>query len=196
MPACCAHVLPEDVCSILQHMSLVLVPSVLQEAFGMVVQDAMLHGVPVIVAAAGALPEAAAGAAAAVLPVKLVEFPPVARSATTTTRPTLQAAECAPGENTQELARPASLSNCCCHNANCDCCWLMDQRRWDSRVYPELQQQEIDTWASAIQQVLSSREYYQRASKLSRTAGLKVVQQGTQHLDALVQQLLQTGLRS
>jgi hypothetical protein len=56
-------------------MSILLVPSVLHEAFGMVVLDALLHGLPVIVAAAGALPEAAAGAAAAVLPVNMVSFP-------------------------------------------------------------------------------------------------------------------------
>jgi hypothetical protein len=66
------------VSSILQDMSLLLVPSVLHEAFGMVVLDAMLHGLPVLVAAAGALSEAAAGAAAAVVPVPLVEFPPLA----------------------------------------------------------------------------------------------------------------------
>jgi hypothetical protein len=59
--------------------SLVIVPSILAEAFGLVVVDSMLRGLPVIVADAGALPEAAAGAAVAVLPVQMVQFP-VAKS--------------------------------------------------------------------------------------------------------------------
>jgi len=59
-----------DVSEVLVDSSLVIVPSILAEAFGLVVEDSMLRGLPVIVADAGALPEAAAGAAAAVLPVQ------------------------------------------------------------------------------------------------------------------------------
>ena len=51
-----------DLDSLLQQLHLVLVPSVLHEAFGMVVVDAMLRGVPVLVNAdSGALLEASRG---------------------------------------------------------------------------------------------------------------------------------------
>eukprot|EP00775_Hariotina_reticulata_P003429 gene3429-3701_t len=63
------------VSEVLVETSLVMVPSILAEAFGLVVVDSMLRGLPVIVADAGALPEAAAGAAAAVLPVQMARFP-------------------------------------------------------------------------------------------------------------------------
>lgn len=65
----------EDVGAALAHMWLVLVPSLLPEAFGMVVVDAMLRGIPVIISNAGALPEAALGAAGAVVPVRQVQLP-------------------------------------------------------------------------------------------------------------------------
>lgn len=82
--AICADVPPlcdiaADVSAVLQGMSVLLVPSVLHEAFGMVTLDALLHGLPVIVAEAGALLEATAGAAAAVMPVSMVTFPLVQR---------------------------------------------------------------------------------------------------------------------
>lgn len=68
--------LAADVSAILQGIDLLLVPSILHEAFGMVALDAMLYGIPVLVAAAGALQQAVAGTAAG-LPVALVQFPPL-----------------------------------------------------------------------------------------------------------------------
>jgi hypothetical protein len=55
-----------DVGQLLQHMMVVLAPSVWQEAFGMVVVEAMLRGVPVIVSDQGGLQEAAMAAGTAV----------------------------------------------------------------------------------------------------------------------------------
>jgi glycosyltransferase involved in cell wall biosynthesis len=91
-------------------MSLVLVPSVLHEAFGMVVVDAMLQGLPVLASEAGALPEAAAGAAAAVLPVEMVRFPPDADSSSST------------GQQHEMQA------------------WLAGQRSWGRREYGQQEQ--------------------------------------------------------
>lgn len=77
--------MPENLClvpptadldGLIGRMDVVCVPSLLQEAFGMVTVDAALRGVPCVVAAAGALPAAGGGAmAAAVAPVALAAFP-------------------------------------------------------------------------------------------------------------------------
>lgn len=64
-----------DVDQLLQHMAVVLAPSLWQEAFGMVVVAAQLRGVPVIVSNQGGLAEAAQGAAAAVVPVNPMTLP-------------------------------------------------------------------------------------------------------------------------
>lgn len=64
-----------DVGTILQHMTLLLAPSLWQEAYGMVVTDAVLRGIPVIVSNQGGLAEAALGVAAAVVPVNPMTLP-------------------------------------------------------------------------------------------------------------------------
>jgi glycosyltransferase involved in cell wall biosynthesis len=66
---------PGDVQSLLQHMTVLLAPSLWQEAYGMVVTDALLRGVPVIVSDQGGLEEAALGCAAAVVPVNPMQLP-------------------------------------------------------------------------------------------------------------------------
>eukprot|EP00877_Chromochloris_zofingiensis_P007912 jgi/Chrzof1/3374/Cz12g23030.t1 len=58
--------------SLLRQMTVVVVPSLLHEAFGMVVIDAMLRGIPVIVSNAGALPEVGQQAAV-VVPVNIMQ---------------------------------------------------------------------------------------------------------------------------
>jgi glycosyltransferase involved in cell wall biosynthesis len=66
---------PQDgVSALLAGAWAVVVPSVWQEAFGMVVVDAMLRGLPVITSDLGGLPEAGLGAAAA-LPVSPMALP-------------------------------------------------------------------------------------------------------------------------
>lgn len=66
---------PGDVDSLLQHMKVLLAPSLWQEAYGMVVTDAVLRGVPVIVSDQGGLSEAALGSPAAVVPVQPMQLP-------------------------------------------------------------------------------------------------------------------------
>lgn len=66
---------PGDVHSLLQHMTVLLAPSLWQEAYGMVVTEALLRGVPVIVSDQGGLSEAALGCAAAVVPVNPMQLP-------------------------------------------------------------------------------------------------------------------------
>lgn len=144
--------LAADVAAVLQGMSLVLVPSVLHEAFGMVVVDAMLHGLPVLVSEAGALPEAAAGAAAAVLPVEMVRFPPDTdssdSSSSTGQQPEVQA-------------------------------WLAGQRSWGRRAYGR-QEQHVQAWADAVPGLLSDREAYVSAGTRGRRAALAAVADGEQ----------------
>lgn len=150
-------------------MSLLLVPSILHEAFGMVVLDAMLHGVPVMVAATGALPEAAGPtAAAAVLPMPMVEFP----QSTASTCP------CA---DSRPPATPA---------AHCVDCWVQGERRWDLRVQPgEPDKQHVHSWAAAIVALLSSKEAYHSASRLSRLVAAEKVAEKAPQLEALLQWL-------
>lgn len=66
---------PGDVNTILQHMVVVLAPSLWQEAYGLVVTDAVLRGIPVIVSDQGGLSEAAVGCPAAVVPVNPMQLP-------------------------------------------------------------------------------------------------------------------------
>jgi hypothetical protein len=66
---------PGDVSTLLQHMTVLLAPSLWQEAYGMVVTEALLRGVPVIVSDQGGLSEAALGCAAAVVPVNPMQLP-------------------------------------------------------------------------------------------------------------------------
>jgi hypothetical protein len=68
--------------------------------------------------------------------------------------------------------------------------WQADQRRWHDRVYPQLQQQHADAWATAVQQVLSSRTVYLQHSKQANAAAKQVLAR----VPELLQQLL-GGLR-
>lgn len=229
MPAClCCCETAADVSTVLAGMSVLLVPSVLHEAFGMVVLDAMLHGLPVIVAAAGALPEAAAGAAAAVLPVNMVSFPstqplPPAHDAKGTAS-VEESAGAAAADSAQaveaSLAAAAAGSTTAASHVESGCwacgavdssihgspctsqpslrcckCWVADQRSWGHRQYACLQQEHIDSWSSAVMQVLHSREAYAAASERSRAAARSVSQQRGRQLEALLSwlQLSHTG---
>jgi hypothetical protein len=66
---------PGDVDEVLRGCSLLLTPSVWQEAYGMVVTDALLRGVPTICSDQGGLTEAALGCAAGVVPVQPMLLP-------------------------------------------------------------------------------------------------------------------------
>lgn len=63
-----------DVGSPLAQMTVLLVPSLWDEAFGMVAFAGALRGLPVLVSSVGGLPEAAAGAPAATLPVSRIRL--------------------------------------------------------------------------------------------------------------------------
>lgn len=153
----------------------------------MVVVDAMLHGLPVVVSAAGALPEAGAGAAAAVLPVLMAEFPPHTPAA---------ADGCGGGSCQPAMAEAAALdarlggsSTSSCGSCNV-ACWLQGQRRWSDRIYPAAQPQHVErSWAQAIAGVLASRESYMQVSSRSRQAALGFVQEAPRQLEALVEWL-------
>jgi glycosyltransferase involved in cell wall biosynthesis len=58
-------------------MTVLLAPSLWQEAYGMVVTEAILRGIPVIVSDQGGLSEAACGCPAAVVPVQPMQLPEV-----------------------------------------------------------------------------------------------------------------------
>ena len=63
-----------DIDTLLSRMCLVLVPSIWLEAWGMVVTDAMLRGLPTIVSNVGGLPEAGLGVSR-VVPVQKIIVP-------------------------------------------------------------------------------------------------------------------------
>lgn len=204
-----------DVSAVLAGMNLLLVPSVLHEAFGMVVLDAMLHGLPVIVSEAGALAEAAAGAAAAVLPVNMVSFPTTQRICSAgdgnSTRALEATGSAAAAEGAQLTAANGAntgvqAGHCTCSaegcstgsndahgshhtgqpSTGCCSCWLAGQRSWEQRQYACLQQEHVDRWSSAVMGRLSSREAYIEASRRSRAAAQAVVEQGGQQLEGLL----------
>jgi hypothetical protein len=213
--------LAADVSAILQGIDLLLVPSILHEAFGMVVLDAMLHGIPVLVAAAGALQEAVAGTAAG-LPVPLAHFPPLRTPQLAAAARVVAAAGALPeaaagtaaglpvrlthfpsSQQPQPAAATAAVlsvegvsraEGCVSGmivstDSACMCCWLEGQRSWADRVYPPPHHDHVVSWAGAIQEMLSSRERYLRASSRSRGAAQKVVGQGPVQLAVLVQWL-------
>src|SRR5205085_8022860 len=62
----------ENLYNLFSRTKVLLVPSLLGEAFGQIVVDAMLRGIPVIASNAGALPEAKLGVDY-VLPVNMIE---------------------------------------------------------------------------------------------------------------------------
>lgn len=185
-----------DVADVLRPMSIVLAPSVLKEAFGMVVLDALLHGVPVFVADAGALAEAAAGAAAAVLPVAMVHFPPASTS---------NAGSCAAVAPGQDATTPnvhgssgrilAEHGKCigtegsAAGSSNTDsvvASWVAQQCSWGSRVYQQQQPEHEQAWAAAVCSVLSNRTAYLAASQRGRAAACEAVAGAQQQLQQLV----------
>jgi hypothetical protein len=130
----------------------------------------------VIVADAGALPEAAAGAAAAVLPIGLVDFPAVASSAA------LGGSACAQQQQQQHGVADPVMDQ----QNEAVRLWQADQRSWHDRTYPQLQQQHVEAWAAAVQQVLSSRTAYLQHSRQAKAAAEQVMMQAPE----LLQQLL------
>jgi hypothetical protein len=133
----------------------------------------------VLVADAGALPEAAAGAAAAVLPLGLVHFPAVASS------PALGGSVAAQQQQQQRQQHGVAYAG----KAQQDDAvhlWQADQRSWHDRTYPQLQQQHVDAWAAAVQQVLSSRTAYLQHSRQAKAAAEQVFVKAPE----LLQQLL------
>jgi hypothetical protein len=195
-------------------MSLVLVPSILHEAFGMVVVDAMLHGLPVIVSEVGALAEAAAGAAAAILPVPMVILRPPHASQLMGATGTAAGAAAAAAAASAPAARTLNMGEACAESPNgtgaltelggsaaavaaagCVSAWLQQQCSWDSRQYQDLTQQQqqgyMEVWSAAIKQVLSDRQAYMQASRRSREAAEAAIQRGPGELAAFVQWLHQ-----
>lgn len=125
----------------------------------------------VLVADAGALPEAAAEAAAAVLPVDLVQFPAIASLASQHSSNHLQ-------QQLQEQQQLDAAGSCdapeCSDRVQS---WQAGQRSWHGGVYPQVQQQCVDIWAAALQQLLSSRSVYMQHSRRAKAAAEQVVLQ-------------------
>jgi hypothetical protein len=137
------------------------------------------------VADAGALPEAAAGAAAAVLPVDLVPFPTAAVPTAPNRSEHVQQQDqqwlqhiCAVGSS---AILPWPVSDELMNK------WQAGQCSWHDRVYPQLHQQHLDAWATAVQQVLSSRSVYEQHSMRARAAAEQMVLRDAQ---AVQQQLV------
>jgi hypothetical protein len=151
-----------NVGQILQHMVLVLAPSVWQEAFGMVVLDALVRGVPVIVSGQGALAEAAMGAAAAVVPVQPMLLPLEQH----------QQQHHVHGEGSRSAVGEITPI-------------------WQQRVFPEQPQQVVNAWAAAIAEVLSSRERYEGASRAGKAAAIGLLEKQPQLLQEFLEWLQQ-----
>lgn len=157
---------PGDVDSLLQHMTVLLAPSVWQEAYGMVVTEAVLRGVPVIVSDQGGQSEAALGCPAAVVPMRPMELPyhpQEGAAAAGAAGGAVAGAPAGPSAGSAGYSRPY---------------------RWQDRVYPA--DQDLGGWVQALQRLLGDRGVYERCSAAGREAGLRLVQHQRQLLDQLV----------
>jgi hypothetical protein len=136
----------------------------------------------VLVADAGALPEAAAGAAAAVLPVSLVHFPAAASlAATLKGSPPVQQQQ---QQGVAGLGKPREDLDL--NQDEAALLWQAGQCSWHDRAYPQLQQQHVDAWAEALQQLLSSRSTYLKHSRQAKAAAEQVVMKAPELLQQLV----------
>lgn len=151
-----------DVAQLLQQVHVVLVPSVLHEAFGMVVVDALLHGVPVIVSDAGALEEAACGAAVAVAPMPHATFPQQPR--------VVPAAAADSADGVQDGRGALAAKGTVAVAAAADRRW-----RWHAKQLPPVQQYHVEAWMQPLQQLFSSQTGYEQACRLSSSAALQYV---------------------
>jgi hypothetical protein len=153
-----------DVGQLLQHVVLVLAPSVWQEAFGMVVVEALVRGVPVVVSDQGGLAEAAMGAAAAVIPVQPMVLP-------------------------FEQQQQQQYQNV--HGGGSDSGRSTSAPIWQQRVFPEQPVQVVNAWAAAVAPVLSSRETYDAVSRAGRAAAIGVLEKQPQLLQEFLDWLQQ-----
>jgi glycosyltransferase involved in cell wall biosynthesis len=160
-----------DVGQILQHMVLVLAPSVWQEAFGMVVVDALARGVPVIVSDQGGLAEAAMGAAAAVVPVQPMVLP-LEQQKHQQQQQQQQQQQHVHGEGSRS-GRSEGAPN------------------WQQRVFPEQPLEVVHAWAAAVAEMLSSRERYEAASRAGRAAAIGLLEKQPQLLQEFLEWLQQ-----
>jgi glycosyltransferase involved in cell wall biosynthesis len=154
-----------DVGQILQHMVLVLAPSVWQEALGMVVVDALARGVPVIVSDQGGLAEAAMGAAAGVVPVQPMVLPLEQQHQQ-------QQQQHVHGEGFRSEKSEAAPN-------------------WQQRVFPEQPLHVVHAWAAAVAEMLSSRERYEAASRAGRAATIGLLEKQPQLLQEFLEWLQQ-----
>jgi glycosyltransferase involved in cell wall biosynthesis len=157
-----------DLNQLLQHVHLVLAPSFWQEAFGMVVVDAMLRGVPVITSDLGGLPEAGLGVALQ-LPVVPLQLPVVAG----TSAPPVAAVAGAEssGHSTHSTGDTGGYP------------------RWEDRQIVPSEGQPVGLWAQAVQQLLGDGEQYERAARVSRAAAVTYVLEQEQELQAFMKWL-------
>lgn len=146
-----------DVNAVLQHITVLLAPSVWQEAYGMVVTEALLRGIPVVVSDQGGLAEAALGCAAAVVPVQPMQLP-------------VPGCSTGPAGPTAAAAAGAAL--------------VAATPSWQSRVLP--QEQDLRPWVQALQQLLGDKGLYEGCSRAGREAALRLVQHQGQLLGQMV----------
>ncbi|GBF90477.1 hypothetical protein Rsub_03473 [Raphidocelis subcapitata] len=152
-----------DLDGLLGRMDVVMVPSLLEEAFGLVVLDAALRGLPVVAAAAGALPEAAAaaGGGAAIVPVAAARFP-LACGACGGGGGGGGGGGCIHGSTCSDGA-PACGCACACGGAD-----RTPRPSWERRQLPPAREQPLAEWEAALRRLLASRAAYAAASEAAR----------------------------
>lgn len=187
-----------DVDLLLQRVHVVVVPSIWCEAFGMVVVDALLRGIPVLASDIGGLPEAALGAAQ-LLPIAGIQLPLVAAGAAGSGagagagaaavggplegHAACQGARHGSGESAGSGGAEQLGSRVCLAAAAPQ--WSEPQ--WSQRVLPGAQQQPVATWAACLANLLTDAQAYAAASKAGRAAATAWIAGGAQELQSMVE---------
>jgi glycosyltransferase involved in cell wall biosynthesis len=158
-----------DVGQLLRHMMIVLAPSVWQEAFGMVVVEAMLRGVPVIVSDQGGLSEAAvpAGMAAAnVVRVQPMVLP--------------QEQQQQQQMHSRQVGVSAAVYSCAESAPN-----------WQQRVFLQQPPEVVNAWAAALSELLSSKARYELYAWSGKNAAVELLGMQPQLLQGFLSWLQQ-----
>jgi hypothetical protein len=148
-----------DLDALISAIDVLIAPSLLQEAFGMVVTDAALRGVPAVVAAAGGLPEAGGGGAR-LAPVRLASFPEAC-----------DACGRLVGAIAENSCGGSSAPLCGCSSG----AGAPPGRHpsWEHRRLPS--EQPAATWEAEVRALLAGPKAYASASATARRAALDAV---------------------
>jgi hypothetical protein len=165
-----------DVDQLLQKVHVVLAPSIWCEAFGMVVVDALLRGVPVLASGTGGLPEAALGAAQ-LLPIDGIQLPLVVAAGAGTSASVAGADD---GGDGAEAGAGAA-------GGGSDGTASAAAPLWSQRILPGAHQQPVATWASCLRSLLTDAQAYAAASRTGRGAAADWMEGSAQELRSVLE---------